>query len=194
MTFTASRCTSPHRIMASPRPAGAAGARFRRWCCRSRIAFDDRGSHQLKACPIRGPSTRCDEPSDLRRDAARRLQRNRHDARTSNAGLVFRAPGRLSVRSEVRQVVAGDTRPLRMHYLDEGDPAGQPVVLLRQSDVELPVPHDDPTVGGSRSPGSGAGSLIGMGRSDKPAQLSDYTYLRHVEWVTLDLMNSTCAT
>ena len=29
-----------------------------------------------------------------------------------------------------------------------------------------------------------APDLIGFGRSDKPTRSSDYTYLRHVEWVT----------
>ena len=82
------------------------------------------------------------------------------------------------------KVVAGDTRPLRMHYLDEGDPAGQPVVLL----------HGNPTWSylyrTMIPPLAEAGhrvlapDLIGMGRSDKPAQPRDYTYLRHVEWVT----------
>ena len=29
-----------------------------------------------------------------------------------------------------------------------------------------------------------APDLIGFGRSDKPSRTADYTYLRHVEWVT----------
>jgi haloalkane dehalogenase len=29
-----------------------------------------------------------------------------------------------------------------------------------------------------------ARDLIGFGRSDKPTQLADYTYQRHVDWVT----------
>ncbi len=79
-------------------------------------------------------------------------------------------------------VAASDTEKLRMHYVDEGD--GPPVVLL----------HGEPTwsylyrkmipplvEGGHRVL---APDLIGFGRSDKPSCTEDYTYLRHVEWVT----------
>ena len=81
-------------------------------------------------------------------------------------------------------VAASDTKPLRMHYLDEGPHDGPPIVLL----------HGEPTwsylyrkmvpplaEGGYRVL---APDLIGFGRSDKPARMEDYTYLRHVEWVT----------
>jgi haloalkane dehalogenase len=81
-------------------------------------------------------------------------------------------------------VVATDTQPLRMHYLDEGPDDGPPIVLL----------HGEPTwsylyrkmisplaEGGNRVL---APDLIGFGRSDKPTRIEDYTYLRHVEWVT----------
>ncbi|QUR68102.1 haloalkane dehalogenase [Mycobacterium spongiae] len=81
-------------------------------------------------------------------------------------------------------VAASDGQPLRMHYVDEGPPSGPPVVLL----------HGEPTwsylyrtmipplaAGGHRVL---APDLIGFGRSDKPSRREDYTYLRHVEWVT----------
>ncbi|CAM2762551.1 haloalkane dehalogenase [Mycobacterium intermedium] len=81
-------------------------------------------------------------------------------------------------------VTASDTPPLRMHYVDEGPADGRPVVLL----------HGEPTWsylyrtmippladGGYRVL---APDLIGFGRSDKPTRVEDYTYLRHVEWVT----------
>jgi haloalkane dehalogenase len=71
-----------------------------------------------------------------------------------------------------------------MHYVDEGPSDGSPIVLL----------HGEPTWsylyrtmipplvdGGHRVL---APDLIGFGRSDKPSAMSDYTYLRHVEWVT----------
>jgi len=75
---------------------------------------------------------------------------------------------------------AGDG--LRMHYIDEGQ--GEPVLML----------HGEPSwcylyrkmvpiiVGaGYRAI---APDLIGFGRSDKPADRADYTYQRHVDWVT----------
>ncbi|GAB3017717.1 haloalkane dehalogenase [Mycobacterium bourgelatii] len=81
-------------------------------------------------------------------------------------------------------VTASDTPPLRMHYVEEGPADGRPIVLL----------HGEPTWsylyrtmippladGGYRVL---APDLIGFGRSDKPTRVEDYTYLRHVEWVT----------
>lgn len=81
-------------------------------------------------------------------------------------------------------VRANDTDELRMHYLDEGPSDGPPVVLL----------HGEPTwsylyrkmIGPLTDGGRRvlAPDLIGFGRSDKPSRIEDYTYLRHVEWVT----------
>jgi haloalkane dehalogenase len=81
-------------------------------------------------------------------------------------------------------VKASDTRPLRMHFLDEGPADGPPIVLL----------HGEPTWSylyrTMIPPLAEAGNrvlapdLIGFGRSDKPTRIEDYTYLRHVEWVT----------
>lgn len=72
---------------------------------------------------------------------------------------------------------------LRMHYLDEG-PRGGPVALLL---------HGEPTwsylyrkmvpplvAAGFRVV---APDLIGFGKSDKPAQISDYTYAAHLRWL-----------
>jgi haloalkane dehalogenase len=81
-------------------------------------------------------------------------------------------------------VAASDTEPLRMHFLDEGPVDGPPIVLL----------HGEPTWSylyrTMIPPLADAGNrvlapdLIGFGRSDKPGQIEDYTYQRHVEWVT----------
>jgi haloalkane dehalogenase len=75
---------------------------------------------------------------------------------------------------------AGGT--LRMHYLDEGSPEAEAVLLL----------HGEPTwsfawrttipvlvAAGLRVV---APDLIGFGRSDKPADVTDYSYERHVGW------------
>ncbi len=71
---------------------------------------------------------------------------------------------------------------LRMAYVDEGDRAADPVLLL----------HGEPTwsflyrkmipplvAAGKRVV---APDHIGFGRSDKPAAVADYTYARHVTW------------
>jgi len=82
------------------------------------------------------------------------------------------------------EVSASGTQPIRMHYVDEGPRDGRPVVLL----------HGEPTWSylyrTMIPPLVDAGyrvlapDLIGFGKSDKPARIQDYTYLRHVEWTT----------
>lgn len=72
---------------------------------------------------------------------------------------------------------------LRMAYVEDGPPGGPAVVLL----------HGEPTwsylyrhvipvlaAAGCRVI---APDLIGFGRSDKPAEIGDHSYARHVEWV-----------
>jgi haloalkane dehalogenase len=85
---------------------------------------------------------------------------------------------------------------LRMHYIDEGPTDGSVVLLL----------HGEPTWGylyRKMIPGLvGAGCRvvapdhIGFGRSDKPSSKADYTFRRHVDWVSefvaeLDIRNIT---
>jgi haloalkane dehalogenase len=73
---------------------------------------------------------------------------------------------------------------LRVHYLDEGPADAAPVLLL----------HGEPTWSylyrkmipplvdaGHRVV---APDFVGFGRSDKPGDRSDYTYQRHVDWMT----------
>ena len=85
---------------------------------------------------------------------------------------------------------------LRMHYVDEGPRDGVPLLLL----------HGEPTwsylyrkmipvfvAAGLRAI---APDLVGFGKSDKPVRASDYSYARHVAWVTrlvtaLDLRDAT---
>ncbi len=72
---------------------------------------------------------------------------------------------------------------LRVHYLREGDPAA-PVVLLMHGEPSwsylyrkmIPIL----TAAGLQIV---APDLVGFGRSDKPAERSDYTFARHVEWM-----------
>lgn len=72
---------------------------------------------------------------------------------------------------------------LRMHYVDQG-PRNAPVVLML---------HGEPTWSylyrKMIPPVMAAGyrviapDLIGFGKSDKPADMADYSYQRHVDWV-----------
>jgi haloalkane dehalogenase len=78
----------------------------------------------------------------------------------------------------------GDGGELRMHYVDEGPRHVAPIVCL----------HGQPTwsflyrkmipifvAAGRRVI---APDLVGFGRSDKPVSQDDYTYARHVAWMT----------
>jgi len=90
--------------------------------------------------------------------------------------------------------VGGDG--LRMHYVDEGPAAGDPVLMLHgEPSWSYLYRKMIPVV-------TGAGlraivpDLIGFGRSDKPSDREDYTYQRHVDWMhaflgALDLRRAT---
>jgi haloalkane dehalogenase len=80
------------------------------------------------------------------------------------------------------EIPDGENGSLRMHYVDEGPRNADSVVLM----------HGEPswsylyrkmipiiTAAGYRAI---APDLVGFGRSDKPADRSNYTYQRHVDW------------
>lgn len=73
---------------------------------------------------------------------------------------------------------------LRVHYLDEG-PRGGEVVLVMHGEPTWSYlyRHMIPvfTAAGHRVL---APDLVGFGRSDKPVRQSDYTYQRHVDWMS----------
>ena len=81
------------------------------------------------------------------------------------------------------EVDSGEGEKLRIHYIDEGPADAAPVLLM----------HGEPSwsylyrkmipiivAAGHRVI---AIDLVGFGRSDKPAERSDYTYARHVDWI-----------
>lgn len=79
------------------------------------------------------------------------------------------------------QVGAGEA--LRMHYLDEGPADAAPVLCMHGEPTwSYLYRHMIPvfTVAGHRVI---APDLIGFGKSDKPAERSDYTYQAHVDWM-----------
>jgi haloalkane dehalogenase len=81
--------------------------------------------------------------------------------------------------------------PLRMHYVDEGPRDARPVLLLHGEPSWSYLYRNmiDPLV--ERGHRVLAPDLIGFGRSDKPAALGDYTFERHVNWMSswLTLLN-----
>ncbi len=85
---------------------------------------------------------------------------------------------------------------LRIHYVDAGDNENETVLMLHGEPSWSFLYRRMITIV------SGAGyrvvtpDIVGFGKSDKPAEMSDYTYLRHVNWMTafmkeLDLKNIT---
>jgi haloalkane dehalogenase len=94
------------------------------------------------------------------------------------------------------EIPDGEGGALRVHYIDEGPRDAAPILLM----------HGEPSwcylyrkmipvlvAAGHRAI---APDLIGFGRSDKPDKRTDYTYQRHVDWMTsfieaIDLQQAT---
>jgi len=81
------------------------------------------------------------------------------------------------------EIPDGEGGRLRIHYIDEGSKSVDPVLLMHGEPSwsylyrkMIPILLD----AGNRVV---APDLIGFGKSDKPANRSDYTYNRHVEWM-----------
>ena len=81
--------------------------------------------------------------------------------------------------------VAGEGGPpLRLHYVDEGPRDGAPVLLMHGEPSWAYLYRNviPPLVAKGRR--VLAPDLIGFGRSDKPADRNNYTYERHVGWMS----------
>lgn len=82
------------------------------------------------------------------------------------------------------EVSTGGGATLRVQYLDEGPRDADPVLLM----------HGEPSwsylyrhmIGPLVDAGHRvvAPDLVGFGRSDKPSEVSDYTYARHIAWMS----------
>lgn len=76
-----------------------------------------------------------------------------------------------------------DEGVLRVHYLDEGPRDAAPVLLMHgEPSWSFLYRHMVPVLvaAGHRVL---VPDLVGFGRSDKPAETTDYTYERHVQWM-----------
>lgn len=77
---------------------------------------------------------------------------------------------------------------LNMHYVDEGPSDARPVLLLHgEPSWSYLYRHMIPmiTAAGHRAI---APDFIGFGKSDKPASVGDYSYQRHMDWLTAFLL------
>jgi haloalkane dehalogenase len=76
-----------------------------------------------------------------------------------------------------------DAGGLRLAYVEAGPPAGEPVLLLHgEPSWSFLYRKVIPVLAGAGLRVIAA-DLIGFGRSDKPAQIADHSYARHVEWI-----------
>ena len=83
-----------------------------------------------------------------------------------------------------REVTADDGTPLRYHFVDEGPHEVAPVLLLH-GNPSWSYLHRDMVRGlVARGHRVVALDLMGLGRSDKPAERHDYTLARHVDWMS----------
>jgi len=76
-----------------------------------------------------------------------------------------------------------DVDGLRIGYVEAGPPDGEPVLLLHgEPSWSFLYRHVMPVLAdaGLRAI---APDLVGFGRSDKPAEIGDHSYARHVEWI-----------
>lgn len=85
---------------------------------------------------------------------------------------------------------------MRMHYLDEGPREAAPVVLLHGEPSWCYLYRKMVPIFAADGHRVIAPDLIGFGRSDKPVQREDFSYQRHVDWMsafvrTLNLRNVT---
>jgi haloalkane dehalogenase len=75
-----------------------------------------------------------------------------------------------------------DVGGLRLAYVEAGPPTGQPVLLHGEPSWSFLYRKVIPVLAGAGLRAI-APDLIGFGRSDKPAEVADHTYARHVEWI-----------
>ena len=85
---------------------------------------------------------------------------------------------------------------LRMHYIDEGPRDAAPLLLLHGEPSWSYLYRKMIPIISAAGHRAIAPDIIGFGRSDKPVNRDDYTYQRHVDWMTafveqLDLQDTT---
>jgi haloalkane dehalogenase len=85
------------------------------------------------------------------------------------------------------EIPDGDTESpggtLRVHYLDEGPADAAPILLMHGEPSWSYLYRKMIPILVSAGHRIVAPDLVGFGRSDKPTEMSDYTYARHVAWM-----------
>ena len=76
-----------------------------------------------------------------------------------------------------------DVGGIRLAYVEAGPPDGEPVLLLHgEPSWSFLYRKVMPVLAGAGLRAIAA-DLVGFGRSDKPAEIADHSYARHVEWI-----------
>ena len=94
------------------------------------------------------------------------------------------------------EIVDADGTALRLHFVDEGPRDGAPVLLMHGEPSWAYLYRKIIPALVAKGHRVLAPDLIGFGRSDKPGARTDYTYERHVAWMSawltrLDLQGAT---
>ena len=94
------------------------------------------------------------------------------------------------------EISDADGSAMRLHYVDEGPRGAAPVLLMHGEPSWSYLYRKFIPALAAKGHRVVAPDLIGFGKSDKPADRSDYTYERHVAWMRLwleavDLTNIT---
>src|SRR5579862_8997764 len=76
-----------------------------------------------------------------------------------------------------------DVGDLRLAYAEAGPPGGEPVLLLHGEPSWSFLYRTVMPVLAAAGQRVIAVDLVGFGRSDKPAEIDDHSYARHVEWI-----------
>lgn len=83
-----------------------------------------------------------------------------------------------------REIKDADGSAIRIHYLDEGPAAADPILLMHGEPSWCYLYRKIIPALVAKGHRVLAPDLVGFGRSDKPAARSDYTYERHVHWMS----------
>jgi haloalkane dehalogenase len=82
------------------------------------------------------------------------------------------------------ELANGGMPSLRVHYLDEGPRDAAPVLLMHGEPSWCYLYRHMIPLLAARGHRVLAPDLVGFGRSDKPAARADYTFERHVDWIS----------
>jgi len=92
--------------------------------------------------------------------------------------------------SHYLSVPDGDGGRLRIHYLDEGPKTGKPVVFLHGNPSWSYIWRKQIPAVVAEGFRAIAPDLVGMGLSEKPSELGDYSVAHHVRWMRSALIES----